>query len=163
MVAFGTSLDLPYDGAHVDDEDISWISNNTSKYHGITENRSTMTGTTECWTIISTKSFGKAFKVPQENIPPRTEKSVVEKLLVAFKAATGKQELPALCYTRVQLWGAAVPINTLASGSDCVFDGRHHLGVCGDWLSSPCIQGAAISGLSVAEKIQQFCTGRAHG
>lgn len=160
LVAFGTSLNLQYDGAHVDHEDISWISNNTSKYHTNTENRSTQMDTTECWTIISTKSFGKAFKVPQENIPPHTEKLVIEKLLLAFRAATRRQELPAPCYTRVQLWGAAVPINTLASRSDCVFDARHQLGVCGDWLSSPCIQGAAISGLSLAEKIQQFCTGR---
>ncbi|XP_062573830.1 uncharacterized protein LOC134235697 isoform X2 [Saccostrea cucullata] len=160
LVAFKTSLKLKYDGAHVDHEDISWISNNTSKYRLTKETLSTKKDSAECWTIISTKSFGKAFKVSQENIPPSTEKMVTEKLFSAFKTVIARYELPSLCYTGVQLWGAAVPINTLNNGSDCVFDGRCHVGVCGDWLSSPCIQGAAISGLSLAEKIQQSSLGQ---
>lgn len=160
LIAFETPLKLCFEGAHIDHDDISWISNNTAKYRNAREPVAGKKDSTECWTIISTKAFGKNFKVPQENIPPSTEKVVTERLLTAFKAATGRKEVPRVCYTRVQLWGAAVPINVLGSGADCVFDCRHHLGVCGDWLSSPCIQGAAISGLSLAEKIQQHSAGQ---
>lgn len=155
MVAFETKLGLKFEGAHVQHSDISWVSNNTAKY-----GTATLSGI-ECWTIISTKSFGKAHKVPQENIPPGTEKMVIEKLLSAFQIVIGiKKALPNIVYKRVQLWGAAVPINTLDIGEDCIFDSNHKVGVCGDWLTSPCIQGASLSGLSLAEKIREHITGR---
>jgi predicted NAD/FAD-dependent oxidoreductase len=43
---------------------------------------------------------------------------------------------------------------------ECVFDGQHNVGICGDWLTSPCIQGAAVSGLALAEKINKHYTGK---
>ena len=152
LVAFESKLYVNFDAAHVDNQDISWVSNNSSKYnHNSTGSDSS--DQVECWTVISTKGFGKAHKVPQENIPPVKEKLVVEQLLAAFKSVVGVHELPTVCYTRVQLWGAALPINILDSTSECVFDNNYHIGVCGDWLVSPCIQGAAMSGLALAERI----------
>lgn len=158
LVAFDRSLGCRFEGAHVNHEDISWISNNTAKYRNKTDS-AIGSEKTECWTVISTKTFGKTHKVPQENIPPSTEKLVTEKLLSALGDALGRDGLPRVCYSRVQLWGAAVPINVLDNGSDHVFDGRHHLGACGDWLTSPCLQGAALSGLTLAEKIQHHFSG----
>lgn len=157
LVAFETKLNLNFEAAHVTDRNISWISNNTSKYKNEQESRNSI----ECWTIISTKSFGKAHKVPQENIPPATKKEVIELMLASFKSVIGStQNLPAVCYTGVQLWGAAVPINVLNNTEECVFDEKHQVGVCGDWLRSPCIQGAAVSGLALAEHIQKHSIGQ---
>ena len=51
------------------------------------------------------------YKCPQENIPPKVEKEVIEKLLDALRQAAGLKVLPTPLYTRVQLWGAAVPLN----------------------------------------------------
>ncbi|KAK3101757.1 hypothetical protein FSP39_006141 [Pinctada imbricata] len=154
MVAFSRSLNLAYEGAHVDDRDISWIANNTAK---LSETRSPQSpSNVECWTVISTKEFGSANKVPQENIPPNKAREVTNKMLTAFANVTGiKEGLPETCFTRVQLWGAAIPLNVTRGPDECEFDGIHNVGICGDWLVSPCIQGAAISGLSLAERIQK--------
>ncbi|KAL8614267.1 hypothetical protein ACOMHN_007605 [Nucella lapillus] len=63
---------------------------------------------------------------------------------------------------RVQLWGAALPLNTYSSTDECLFDAPLQVGVCGDWLVSPCIQGAALSGMAMAQKIQQHMAGGGH-
>ena len=34
------------------------------------------------------------------------------------------------------------------------------VGVCGDWLTKPCIEGAAVSGLALAEKINKHYKGK---
>lgn len=156
LVCFPTSLKLTYEGVHVEDEDISWMANNTIKLRDHTRPVST---SDECWTVFSTRQFGSSNKCPQENIPPKVEKEVTHRLLQAMKRATGLAELPAPKYTRVQLWGAAVPMNVLKTADECVFDGQHNIGICGDWLTSPCIQGAAVSGLALAERINKHYTG----
>ncbi|XP_021345828.1 uncharacterized protein LOC110445489 isoform X2 [Mizuhopecten yessoensis] len=154
MVAFPKSLSLPYEGAHVEDKELSWVANNTAKLSR--DKMSVM----ECWTLFSTKEYASANKVPQENIPPRKEKQVTDELLAAFARVTGLgSKLPSPRYTKVQLWGAAVPLNTLNTKEECVFDGQHNVGICGDWLVSPCLQGAAISGLRLAEFIQSHSSG----
>lgn len=157
LVAFPTSLRLPYVAAHVDDSQISWIGNNTSKMTSTVSlsAKSSM----ECWTIFSTKAYGKANKVPQEHIPPAKSKEITSTLLTAFSRITGQGSLPTPCFTRVQLWGAAVPLNVLKNKDECVFDSRHNIGICGDWLVSPCLQGAALSGLALAEKIHKHSSG----
>ena len=51
-------------------------------------------------------------------------------------------------FTRVQLWGAANPLNVLETGgAGFTFDAAHRVGIAGDWLLNPCIEGAAISGI----------------
>lgn len=156
LVSFSTSLKLPYEGVHVEDADISWMANNTAK---LRDTSRPQTSSNECWTIFSTRQFGSRNKCPQENIPPKVEREVTSLLLQAVKRVTGLSELPVPNYTKVQLWGAAVPMNVLKTRDECVFDGQHNVGICGDWLTSPCIQGAAVSGLALAEKINKHCTG----
>ncbi|KAM4721513.1 renalase-like [Rhinophrynus dorsalis] len=151
LVAFSSKLGLDYVAAFVEHPDISWIGNNTAKYS--TDNH------LECWTIISTKTFGATHKVPQEHIPPSKEKEVIHLLLNGLAEATGlerKNITP--CFTKVQLWGAANPLNVL-QGEGCAFQASHNVGICGDWLVSPCIEGAAVSGLNLAEVISQHVKG----
>ena len=109
LVSFPRTLRLPYEGAHVSDYDISWIANNTAKLQGHREGQ----GSPECWTIFSTKEFGSKNKVSQENILPSKAKEITDKLLEALARVTGKTDLPAPVFTKVQLWGAAVPMNVL--------------------------------------------------
>ena len=45
------------------------------------------------------------------------------------------------------------------SREECIFDGQSQMGVCGDWLTKPCIEGAAVSGLALAEKISKHYKG----
>ena len=109
LVCFPRTLALPYEGAHVDDYDIAWIANNTAKIQG----QRNQLGSLECWTIFSTREFGSKNKVPQENIPPLKAKEVTDKLLEGLGRVTGKADLPPPTFTKVQLWGAAVPMNVL--------------------------------------------------
>ncbi|KAM9327298.1 renalase-like [Gastrophryne carolinensis] len=150
LFALPSRLQLNFDGAFVDHPDLSWIGNNSSKYN---ENE------LECWTVISTKAFGANHKVPQEYIPPSKEKEVTHLLLNGFSEVTGvDRKTLTTCFTKVQLWGAANPLNVL-QGKGCVFQASHNVGICGDWLVSPCVEGAAISGLTLAEVIHQHANG----
>ncbi|XP_064603386.1 LOW QUALITY PROTEIN: uncharacterized protein LOC135468857 [Liolophura sinensis] len=161
LAIFPTSLKLKYQGAHVDGGIISWVANNTAKLSaGTTQSTGGSCVGQECWTVFSTRDFAATNKVPQENIPPSKRREVTNKLLSEFGRVTGLGDrLPKPSKTFVQLWGAAVPMNTLETSEECVFDGLHHVGVCGDWLVSPCIQGAAISGLALAEHIHKHASG----
>ena len=84
MVAFKSSLKLPFEGAHVEDssEPLDWLCNNTAKLD--------QSGPAECWTLISTPAFGTAHKVPQENVPPGKRKEVTQALLASFARVAGK-------------------------------------------------------------------------
>ena len=110
LVCFQRTLGQSYEGAHVKDYDISWIANNTAKLRDHTKPSSECN---ECWTIFSTREFGTKHKVSQENIPKQKEKEVTDTLLEGLRRVTGLAELPAFSFTKVQLWGAAVPMNVL--------------------------------------------------
>ncbi len=124
-------------------------------------------------------------QVPQEAIPPAKEREVTAAMLDALSEAA---RLPRAalqpCFTRLQLWGAAVPLNV--TDAPCVFDagaptrrvlslvvlgdfvGRPsrtrtayprpccaelQAGIAGDWLVAPSLEGAALSGVAMAERI----------
>nr|POE69204.1 hypothetical protein CFP56_59049 [Quercus suber] len=59
-------------------------------------------------------AYGKRNKVPQENTPNAATKKVKAGMLGGVEAALGlpKESLQKPFYTRVQLWGAALPTNT---------------------------------------------------
>jgi hypothetical protein len=66
----------------------------------------------ECWTLTSTREFGAANKVPQENVPPEKEREISSLMLRAMEDATGLPNGSIVPISqKVQLWGAAVPMN----------------------------------------------------
>ena len=141
----------------------------------------------ECWTLISTPEFGQRHKVPQENVPPAKAKEVTILMLRAFGKLLMKigPAGSSLCggdadwvasrcmHTRVQLWGAAVPLNSLVNmdglGKEFAFDAEACTGVCGDWLGGSSrgpkgsaggaaaagigLEAAAVSGYALAEHL----------
>ncbi|XP_038972592.1 uncharacterized protein LOC120104827 [Phoenix dactylifera] len=122
--AFKDPLSIPHNGAFTDFEgafvkgvdSLSWMANNTSKLFPLHSDMP------QCWTFFSTAAYGKRNKVPQENIPKVTAEKVKEDLLndVEFALGLSKGSLQCPFYTRVQLWGAALPTNT--PGIPCIFD-----------------------------------------
>jgi hypothetical protein len=57
---------------------------------------------------------------------------------------------------RLQLWGAAVPLNVWTSNDNdtgFIYDAEHNVGVCGDWLVEPSIAGAWTSGRLLAQHL----------
>ncbi|GMH40713.1 hypothetical protein BSKO_08617 [Bryopsis sp. KO-2023] len=155
MVAFPKSLGLPLEGCFVKGvPEISWIANNTAKMAKTQASPNDL----ECWTIISSRTFGAQHKVPQEFVPPLKDVEVKSLLMKAFEKAVGR-ELPKPCFQKAQLWGAAVPMNTLETPEGCCFDAQANVGICGDWLVSPSVEGCIVSGHAMAEKIASHASG----
>ena len=161
VLVFDASLGLPFGGANViDHPDLAWVANNNTK-----QGMAPSSGH-ESWTLLSTRQFGTANKCPQENIPPRKREEVTARLFAAFLEAAGiAVGSVAPIHTYVQLWGAAVPINTCGVdvGGACYLDAAAQVGVCGDWFSAPSIEGAAESGLALAEQIAKQASAQAAG
>ncbi|KAK2983059.1 hypothetical protein RJ640_006446 [Escallonia rubra] len=145
---------FPFEGAFVKGIDsLSWMANNTKKL------LNSQSSGPHCWTFFSTSTFGKRNKVPQENIPNATAEKVKEAMLAGVEDALGlsKSSLNRPFYTRVQLWGAALPTNT--PGIPCIFDPHGRTGICGDWLLGSSLEAAALSGIALANQAHYFESG----
>lgn len=142
---------VTFEGAFVKGVDsISWMGNNSMKLLG------SQSHSPHCWTFFSSAAFGKRNKVPQENIPTATAEKVKTSMLEGVEAAVGlpKGSLPTPLYSRVQLWGAALPTNT--PGVPCIFDPHGRAGICGDWLMGSSLESAALSGMALANHIADY-------
>jgi predicted NAD/FAD-dependent oxidoreductase len=127
----------------------------------------------EVWTVLSSGTFGKHYKAPQEKLPDEMVTRVTRLLLLAVEEAlTGKTftdpdganaKLPrrsllesVVLDQHLQLWGAGVPMNVWHSEggrtpAGFLYDGDYRVGVCGDWLMEASIPGAWYSGRLLAE------------
>ncbi|CAI0433942.1 unnamed protein product [Linum tenue] len=150
MAAFDDPLPIPFEGAFVRGVDaLSWMGNNSGKL-------SKGKQSPECWTLFSTGAYGKRNKVPQESIPCETAEKVKESMLEGVEAALGmeKGQLQRPSYTKLQLWGAALPTNS--PGIPCIFDPQGRAGICGDWLLGSNMESAALSGIALANHIGNY-------
>lgn len=128
---------------------LSWACNNSAKM-GLSAAHSPL----ECWTLISTPEYGWSNKVPQEAVPTAVAAQVARELIERADQMLGlgvSGDGRRVAYTRAQLWGAALPLNS--PGVDCIWDAEGRVGVCGDWLTGASIQSAFLSGRALARKI----------
>lgn len=153
MVAFPQPLPTSIEGAFVEgDPVLSWVANNTAKL-GLSHPGWPHL---QCWTLVSTNTYGQRNKVPQEAIPPEVHDKVSREMLQALArllspAPGTAATLPQPVFVKSQLWGAALPINS--PKVDCIWDAASRVGVCGDWLQGASLQAAAVSGCALAERI----------
>ena len=111
----------------------------------------------EVWTILSSPKFAKKYKAPQENLPHDLVNEVTDSMLESLESLLGLQQNSlrnSVLERRLQLWGAAVPLNTYGKDG-FVWDSKFHVGVCGDWLVDPSIAGAWESGRRLAEYMKE--------
>jgi hypothetical protein len=117
----------------------------------------------EVWTVLSSPGFAKQYKAPQEFLPDDVVANVTSRLLGAVQMTLGllpEQKIRPL-ESRLQLWGAALPINVWQPSDDgggdghqgFIYDAEHQVGVCGDWLVEPSIAGAWTSGRLLADHL----------
>lgn len=109
----------------------------------------------EVWTLLSSAPFAKKHKAPQEFLPDQVVQNVTTVMLTSLEKSLDLAEnsLQGQCLeSRLQLWGAAVPLNTWEN-DDCAFlyDAENKVGVCGDWLCHSSIGGAWTSGEQLAQ------------
>ena len=107
----------------------------------------------EVWTILSSAKFAKKHKAPQEFLPKETIDRVTELLGEAVQESLGLKEDLEILDQRLQLWGAAVPLNVWENGCGYIYDDKYNVGVCGDWLVEPSIAGAWTSGKLLADRL----------
>ncbi|KAJ9527524.1 hypothetical protein QJQ45_025751 [Haematococcus lacustris] len=151
LVAFRQPLDPGFEGAFIQGCPLlSWAASNTRKL----ELRHTPPGL-DCWTLVSTAQYGARNKVPQEAVPEDVQDKVSSELLAALARHLGHPgspaALPEVVYSRCQLWGAALPLNS--PGVECIVDPWSRTGCCGDWLLGSSMQDAAVSGIAMARRI----------
>ena len=117
----------------------------------------------EVWTILSSGKFGKKNKAPQESIPREKVVEVIDLMLSSLEKSLCLEEgtihSGLVLDSRLQLWGAAVPLNTWtgapstekegiqpSAATGFLYDAEYGVGACGDWLLDPSIGGAWESG-----------------
>lgn len=107
----------------------------------------------EVWTLLSSPKLAKKYKAPQENLSEDLVDDVTDKLLASLQELLDIQQgvRKSVIERRLQLWGAAVPLNVYQGGDGFVYDSKFAVGVCGDWLVEPSIAGAWTSGQRLAD------------
>jgi predicted NAD/FAD-dependent oxidoreductase len=135
MVAFGSQLTVPFDGAFVQDSSLSWVARNSSK--------PARSSVQDCWVLHGSGDWSL-------NHAEDPSEEVVESLLEEFWRVTG---IPAVTPTHIAAhrWRYALPPEPLEER--CLFDSASGLGACGDWCSGPRVEGAFLSGAAAAECI----------
>ena len=145
MFTFEQTLNLPFDAAFVLNSPLSWISRFQHPEGGQGKQESWILHATPEWSFQYVASF---------------RGRVMHALLDAFFEACDIEPEKTVS-SNVHCWKHAQPINTL--DQDCLFDEAHAMGACGDWCTSPRIEGAVLSGFSMADRVMKFINSVNHG
>lgn len=135
MAGFADPLSLAVDTFRSDTATVSWAARNSAK-----PGRSG----TETWVIHASPSRSR-------ELLDRPKEQVAASLLADFFLATGK---PPVTPTHLDAhrWLYALP--EVRKGEGAVFDPDLGIGIAGDWLHSPRIEGAWLSGRALADAVR---------
>lgn len=136
MFAFKHRLDLPYDAAYVLDSPLDWICRDQ---HAETVSKS------DCWVLHASPEWSQKYIASFRG-------RVMHALLDAFWEDTDIPEQQPVSAS-VHCWKHALPINPV--GEDSLFVDSIGIGACGDWCTAPRIEGAVLSGFSMADRIMK--------
>jgi hypothetical protein len=118
----------------------------------------------EVWTALSSAKFGKRYKGAQENLSDDLIEQVTDLMLQSLEESLilpPKSLGRSVLESRLQLWGAGVPLNTWVPDMNkedeeargFLYDSQYNVGACGDWLLESSVAGAWESGRRLAEFI----------
>ena len=137
MFAFDNRIEVPYDAAYVLDSPLSWI----SRYQ--VANPAT---SADCWVLHASPEWSQRYAASFRG-------RVMHALLDAFWDATGARAVKSVS-SSVHCWKHAQPINPV--NEDCLFVESEAIGACGDWCTAPRIEGAVLSGFSMADRVMKY-------
>jgi photolyase PhrII len=135
ILVLDDQLDVPFDGAFINHGPLRWIARDSSKPdrpQGL-----------DTWVLHASGEWS------QENLETAKE-VVIDVLTDAFRQVCGSS-LPKLADVAAHRWKYAQPVRCLPEHS--VWDGESLLGGCGDWCNGPRVEGALLSGMSLAGRI----------
>ena len=141
MVAFEAPLALPFDAAFVHDSPVRWVARNNSKA-GRPES--------ECWVFHAGAQWSHA------NAGQQTDR-IVRLLVGPFLESIGHPPVDPI-YAATCYWESAAATHPLNVG--CLWDADRKIGLCGDWCQKSRMEGAVLSGMSMAGRILGMNTGR---
>jgi hypothetical protein len=136
MLAFEERLDLPYDAAFVLDSPLSWISRHQFAVDG---------NHADCWVLHASPEWSQRYAASFRG-------RVMHALLDAFWEATDIAPRKPDSAS-VHCWKHALPINPISE--DSLFVEADAIGACGDWCTAPRIEGAVLSGFSMADRVMK--------
>jgi predicted NAD/FAD-dependent oxidoreductase len=140
MFAFADPLPLDFDGAFVVQSPVNWLACDSSKPQ--------RDGRHNTWVVHASSEWSA------ENID-RDAADVGPQLLAAFFAACGI-EARGTRYAAAHRWRYALAAESLAAGA--IYDADSSSGAGGDWCQEPRVEGAFLSGLSLAAKVRAELT-----
>lgn len=135
MIHFEKPVPVSYDAAFVHENPLRWICRNNSK-PGRNPDQ-------ECWVLHTAPDWTKTHL-------EETPEEVTPKLLAAFSTAIG-QKLGNIQHATSHRWRYSAPVQPLEQGY--LWDSQSKLGIAGDWCSGARVEGAILSGLTLAQKI----------
>ncbi len=136
MFAFEEKLDLPYDAAYVLESPLSWV----SRYQMVDPKTDA-----DCWVLHASPEWSQQYAASFRG-------RVMHALLDAFwEAADIREKTPVS--SSVHCWKHAAPINPI--NEDSLFVENDGIGACGDWCTAPRIEGAVLSGFSMADRVMK--------
>lgn len=134
MVAFAERLEIAADALRDDTAAIAWAARNSAK-PGRTGN--------ECWVLHASPARSR-------ELLDHTNTEVTEALLTDFFAQTGTRPIAPI-HLAAHRWLYAMPDK--ADGEPAHYDAIHRIGIAGDYLHSPRVEGAFLSGIALAQKV----------
>ncbi|MCP3687521.1 MAG: NAD(P)-binding protein [Gammaproteobacteria bacterium] len=136
MFAFEDKLDLPYDAAFVLESPLFWV----SRYQ-MAEPKTDA----DSWVLQASPEWSQQYVASYRG-------RVMHALLDAFWEAAGIDAQKPVSAS-VHCWKHAAPINPI--GQDSLFVAKDGIGACGDWCTSPRVEGAVLSGFSMADRVMK--------
>jgi len=134
MAEFAEPLPLELDGAFVHDSDLTWISREASRPERAPGER---------WVLHASADWSDAHLEADDEF-------VVRELTRALRSATA-QPLPPMLRAVAHRWRFATP--EVALTESYLLDVDSGLGVCGDALGGPRVEGAWLSGIALADAL----------
>ncbi len=140
MLVFNRKLELPYDAAYVRQSPLSWVSRYQAQEFDQDADQES-----DCWVLHATPEWSQ-----QHVVSFRAR--VQEAMLEAFWEATDLPQTEPKS-SMVHCWKQAAPINPL--NEDSLFVESDAIGACGDWCTTGRVEGAVLSGFSIADRIMK--------
>ena len=137
LIAFTDPVRVDFDGAFVNSGPLSWVARTSAKPARETS--------PDRWVLHAGPSWSA------EHLEDDADR-VIEALVPAFFDAIGApSSKPA--WSKGHRWRYALAENPLEDG--CIYDASLGIGACGDWANGNRVEGAFLSGLRLAEEVQQ--------
>lgn len=137
MLAFEQPLNLGFDAAFLVMPKLTWAARDSSKPDRKQQ---------EVWVLHGSPEWSGAHR----ELEPI---DVVMQFLQDFELAT-RSKLPMPSYVDARFWPVALAVNSLAEGF--LYDSKLQLGLCGDWCKMPRVEGAYLSGISLAAELLKY-------